>query len=1530
METIEISGEELQGRAAADRLANDWDNRDWVPLDPSPDWARGAISRLAEMIAELPSMVRASMRGADKGASTLSPRPFQGLAECLQNADDLGATSLRIAYRTLPRRELLIVHDGSPVTLANVGAMLLPWLTTKDDDPEASGRFGIGQRTLSSLGGPIGMHAPPFHFVMGDEVSGPCEPEAEVGKVYEPALRHTMLVIPLLASISGEVVASAVRELNVEALIFLKSIRGLHFKNLEDPSQDLDFTVAVTSVAGGEIGFAGELAAVDVAEVRVIAPSEEMERTRYRRYSTRRAVGSGETRSNKATGPSTPIGICVPLATARRLPLYDRVPQPVQTGLSIGLNAQFDPDSARSTLLPNAWNVARFADLGRLVTWAALKSVSEGSVASWSHVPLKAEADDGDGWVEEQVRTLVANCQGELLEQLLIGTEAGATALRDIAYEHQDLETLLTEADVERLRPDSVAMPRARRDADGRWRQVLGDLGQCEVLGIVDALEVIGGQGDRSPEWYVSFAALAERHELTDEFSTRPGILLDNGVATARPQPDDPWVLVRRSSPDALATRLGLARRIHPAYLVPAAPTAAFLASLERLNVLFDDRDASGDVFEVLGRGPADGAGPEVPVRLEDDDLIALRDAWAQLARDQHAALGPRIGRSIELKAMWYGADGKGVTGWARPIGTYLPATIDREVDSFAKAANRAPGLKWVDPDYARLLRQPAGRSAVGAQRLLAAWGVAREPRLVTPEDEQPRYRRDTTPASSVGHMQTAEQLQVIGADSRNAYLLEDHWSPDADIVAADIAKAPVQLRRKRAVALLATLSRGWERHYAEHATAVPAYGYDGHWNRGTEMRATWLARLADVKWMPDAANGLQRPADLQLQVPGSPPRPSERSSTVAKFDSQILRSGVLAALGVKAGPTQRDLIAKLQALRRQAVTASVSEEASAAYQLLAASLRDRGDTTPEGRMTPAQLRNAFRAGADGPGLLLVDRQWNSPEQVLRGPPLFGARRAFAPHIEGLERLWEVLGVRPPAATDAIAVLKEIARTQPSSVDLGIAIRAYTLIAAEVGKMSSQLRTTLKQLPLWTGNAWVTQRPVYALEGEALLASAPPGMRVWRADITNFSALEALLEPLGVVRLTPADFQAPSTPAYGLAEGEQLRPTFAGAISLLRQELVRADQILLDSLSLDWDELLAAPVVVDPELSIVSNLPSGQVVLSARAHMGREPLRLVVRTAADLATAEGAGAAVASLFSGDRQKVAWAWASIWPRAKAGEQAEGAVMPETRAKRGNGKERLKRLAEQAAQRAKPKKGAKRSEAPKLIGTQTVQVRKLRELADLEPSAGEMVNEGAKPSGGMVVAKRQAARPRVFAGGDRKPEQSRAPQARTVLPPSSDRERLAFDAVQRALQLDVEQFNDLRTARGVGVDAIDELRQCYEIKMSSGPSMLSDVTLTASEVEAARNDENFFLAIVSGLEDGAGQLRVRFIFDPLNKLDVRVRGDLTLTGVDKAEALEFRFDRRSTEPGGSRAGLRPVASRGKTEGRSRMFSDNQSEK
>ena len=68
----------------------------------------------------------------------------------------------------------------------------------------------------------------------------------------------------------------------------------------------------------------------------------------------------------------------------------------------------------------------------------------------------------------------------------------------------------------------------------------------------------------------------------------------------------------------------------------------------------------------------------------------------------------------------------------------------------------------------------------------------------------------------------------------------------------------------------------------------------------------------------------------------------------------------------------------------------------------------------------------------------------------------------------------------------------------------------------------------------------------------------------------------------------------------------------------------------------------------------------------------------------------------------------------------------------------------------------------------------------------------------------------------------------------------------------------------------------------------------ITLTPNEVERARVDPDFFLAVVAaGLEEGRASCGSGFIFDPLSRLPLRLRGDLTFGGIREAEALEYVF-------------------------------------
>jgi len=126
----------------------------------------------------------------------------------------------------------------------------------------------------------------------------------------------------------------------------------------------------------------------------------------------------------------------------------------------------------------------------------------------------------------------------------------------------------------------------------------------------------------------------------------------------------------------------------------------------------------------------------------------------------------------------------------------------------------------------------------------------------------------------------------------------------------------------------------------------------------------------------------------------------------------------------------------------------------------------------------------------------------------------------------------------------------------------------------------------------------------------------------------------------------------------------------------------------------------------------------------------------------------------------------------------------------------------------------------------------------------------------------------------------------------------RESLAFEAVRQALRMNHEQLTDLRSRRGIGADAIDELGQFFEIKMVSAAEVPDTITLLPSEVERAQIEPDFFLAVVSGLDEDSGDLRVRFIFDPLNRLSIQIRGEVTLSGVRQADALEFIFHSKET--------------------------------
>src|SRR5262249_2418108 len=126
-----------------------------------------------------------------------------------------------------------------PISLLHVGAMVLPWVSTKVDDPDLSGRFGSGQKTLRALGGPISAHCDPYHFRM-DETPSVIDPVSSIPGFYDAGRRETLLVVPLHHEIDVDALRQFIQSLGTQSLVFLRSIRRLSYTDIPSGRTTVD------------------------------------------------------------------------------------------------------------------------------------------------------------------------------------------------------------------------------------------------------------------------------------------------------------------------------------------------------------------------------------------------------------------------------------------------------------------------------------------------------------------------------------------------------------------------------------------------------------------------------------------------------------------------------------------------------------------------------------------------------------------------------------------------------------------------------------------------------------------------------------------------------------------------------------------------------------------------------------------------------------------------------------------------------------------------------------------------------------------------------------------------------------------------------------------------------------------------------------------------------------------------------------------------------------------------------------------
>ena len=1432
-------------------------DRSDLPEDPrNAVFASEYISECDRLLANTPLLIQEAIESAGHAAEGANVDPYQGVVEVLQNAEDRQAREVRIMLREgSAGRQMLIAHNGLPVEYEHVLAMMLPFVSTKRDDADLRGRFGIGLKTLRRICTDIEVHGAPYHFGSTAGVGiveRPAEPP--IPDLYEPS-SDTLLVLDLELDFDPASFVGWFDEWTDDGLIFLDHVRRfeLRFGDIVS-ARSTKATAWVDMRAPGQ-----ELARI---QRRVVTAGDR----HYRVHRGSVPVPEGQMRFHKRTANTTPISVAsagLEESSGIFVGLRTRIP----TAMPFAIDAQFDPTSSRESIQDNKWNVWLLQQVGAVLAHAAASEITDRPKSAWSLVPISGEGVKGDQWPAAALAEAFENARVGFTALARFGSEHHRS-LSEIAFEDKDLTALLAEDDLGVLAPGHLPLLHLLRDRRGRWRRVLEAL---TVSHRITAAQLIGGIADdvfvgKPDNWWVAAATTLTTACAPQEIFSAPIWLTDrNTRVPCQPNGSSDRKLVFGAPLPALADRHHLFDVLHPAFGdSDGRPAIDWLVRNAAFTSAVDAQD------ELLAFA---AAFENDPVKVSHEELRELRDLLDPLTGSRAQKIGDRLGAAVLIEAVE--AETKGKRSWRRPTEVYLPKAIDKDTPHWPNAAWGIAGIWWAHPSYDEGLRTGLGKRrkredgtrSRGARNFLALLGAESGPRLEV--------------GSYLGERSDARRASM--ARENATALSSDIRSPDLDRVLRFISnrKMAKKERKERAVALLKSLSRDWGKRLVDQSTVAGEHTARVHtYPRGTHD-ALWLDRLKEATWIPVGRERFRKPADAAVKT----------AETQAIYKSEDFVTGVNAeeldedfvdAIGLTARVRPNDLLEMLEDMR------DGKEEFDAnrvylAYQHFARLIPKAPWVSAVGGIPIAKFRERFAAKQ---GLILVDAgdgtvDWRRPMQVRRGKPIVPDSALYVPDREMYRSLWNALKIGETTIDDCCAYLRTHADRHDPAAELGIVIQIYrhlnTLLAAD-----ATVSPACRYIPLACYGVWRARRPIYLVAEEQLRDRLVTALRenfFWQPPCDTRS-INTLVDALAVTRIVPGI--SPIIDNRALEQGEDLTSTFQASVDHLSNSLGKRDAILRQALNVSWEALRSAKLYVydgDVPVDVDVSQLSRTIRTSVQAHLIRSPLELHIAADA-LETREGAGASIAalfdatSLFSFDAE-----WVLAWQAAKR-----------TIA------DALRFAVDDSAHKAKVEAAASEIGNQKNKGPVRLTARKTqkggvvqppppaRELKDFQPGI-ETVEVVEGKSG------KETKRP-VKARLGQRPRPSRPRSDDHVANTSytnGEIEDFAWDILVHVLErAGGVELEDFRRRHGVGADGAFDWGDFVELK-ATGRSMQSSVSFTPMEFKRALEKGNdYILVLVYNCEKGSNT-KVKLIFDPARRVSLRETEGVRLNALPDAAGI-----------------------------------------
>lgn len=1447
-----------QGQQAVNLLWSRWRERPEVDDPRDPEFASGALDEIIRRLVNSDDVDK-EIREFSEAAAEQVTKANRTIYEILQNADDLGAKYLRFSLRRRGQGELLAVHDGKLVEAAHVIAMTLAFLSLKRADARSKGRFGIGLKTLNQIGSKLSVHCPPYHFSVERGMLQSIEPVQAIRGLFDPSQNETLLIVNLDGEYEVDDVQEWIHAIDASHLLFLDTVRTLTLSDARAGKAQWSTSIKAEPFEKPEIELRP---GVSYWAERVLLTDQTKRGRSWVRYSIDYRVPDGQRRAHKATAPTTPLSVAISDQSEPGI-LAAGLPLDFPNSLPVSLNAQFDPDLARRGVLNHRWNKWLFDRLADLVSGVALLRFNQDVRTGWQAVPLNEEISGDEVWTESRISRLVETVHERVRSRVRLKIDGDAFRLGDFTYLSAGLDKFISGDDQRLLSPDHIPLPKQYCDRRHRWRLVLDALGEGHRIDAEDALKLLDLSdeelGARSVGWFIALADAALAAGLDDALASARSVVAEDG---SRHCPEGELMFVRDVDHESIPSRLGLAKRLAPEYFSTSTPNRV-RGWIEKFCVVSTSANPIS-VITALSRRSGDE-----PQHVDDEVLLILKDAL-QKADDVHRpSLAAAIGGAISIDGYEY-RRGKKSSLTVRPALAYLPTPIAKDTGGWAAAAKTTEGLFWIDPRYGPLLRTgPA--SELSARRFFLLLGAKAGPRLIR------RAGAANVPIEVEIPAAQDDALRALSSDRRPDSLQNDFQSPDLERVIADIVRQPVNdKRRQRSRALFETLVRNWDHYLAEHAEANATYFFYTRRHAGS-IPATWLAHAASEPWLSSKSKRKVAPREIAIETATTRLTRGKKSSQYV-YELTEADSGfpLVPALEIKGTPPASELIAELRGLKEKFGAKAWLDDVRPLYSALAALISgERAQRV--GDLSTSDLRHSFESH----DLLLTGLGWRPPSNVYRGRAIFGRRRAFVLEQRQLVPLWQLLHVTEPSIADCFEVMEQIAAagSAPDHEDQGIIVDVLRRLAEQEGAARGRNARRMARLPLWTSRGWQTERPLYAVFDRSLEEFLGEDLPLWLPGC-SLQSLASLPQLLGVQIVTDTDFSI--SPDLDVEAADELTVhTFRAAIRRLRDELGRRSQGLWDAV--DWAQLENVELLIAQPLTADIKIPGRRLSIPRTVHV-EAMRRLYFTDAEELGRPESGERILAAFVSGALpQMIDFAWSHAWREAEdsgapeielilAQRPDEDGADPlqdlATKGKRAAGK----RLFAGSALTSENRRGKRKSApAPKPRRLKTFEAATIADVTIVGPDKKpKHVKSARRP---LIVDPTSIRLPR-----DADPVPSPVKQWS-----EKERERSGFEVLAAALeQIGDLQLGDFSTLRGIGADSIDNLKRFFELKAFAGDAP-DEVRLEASEFErAVKAGKDYFLAVVSGLEEGK-ETQIRIFADPARTLTWRRNSRIRLGGI-----------------------------------------------